>query len=150
MSGKKILFSLMLIFAANLSYAYALRSLSGDVVFEEDIYKNPKVVLFFWASWCPHCIHQMKNLSEHKQDLKKMGIKVYFVNAGESPAVVERVKERFNIEAPIIIDDGYFARKYNVFGIPTFICLKDGERACMSFYFDEEKMKTVFKNASGE
>ncbi len=151
MFKKIFLFFLGLILAANLSYGYALQSLAGNVIFEKDIYKNPKAILLFWASWCPHCVQQMGNLKKEQIEMKKEGIKIFLIDAGEPERRVLAVKKKYDLKCPIIIDnEGYLFSKYGVFGIPTLIYLKNGKPVGREFYLDMDEVKEIFKDVSGK
>jgi len=43
-----------------------------------------RIVLSFFATWCVNCIEELARLKENVNELKKNGVQVYLINAGES------------------------------------------------------------------
>ena len=48
---------------------------SGKVNFTK-IREGKSVILFFWATWCPHCRRELGELSERAAQIEKKGIKI--------------------------------------------------------------------------
>ena len=102
-------------------------TLSGETITSEDIESQDKAILFFWTTWCPHCLSQMKTVISEYQDLLDKGFTVYFINVQETTKKVAALKKRLKITSPIIMDKaGFMAYRYRVYGVPAFIFLSSG------------------------
>ena len=100
-------------------------------------------IIFFWATWCPHCRSQLSELSAKKADIESRGIKVFLVDLAESKEDVQSYVKRNKIQYDSFIDaDSQVAEKYSILGVPTFIFVNPKgivtavEHALMSNYED--------------
>jgi peroxiredoxin len=92
-------------------------------------YKNKTpVLLFFWTTWCPYCQEELKVLGEKYTALKSEGLQVLAIDAGESPARVERFVTSRGFTFPVLLDtDTTVVRSYKVYGVPTYVLIsKEG------------------------
>lgn len=83
-------------------------------------------LLFFWATWCPFCRNELPHLQKQYPDLKKAGIDVLAIDAGEPKERVEKfLSKKEKLEFPILLDrDSKVATTdYNIVGVPTFILI---------------------------
>lgn len=107
---------------------FALHDLSGRTVRLSD-FRGRRVVLNFWASWCPPCKEEMPDFDrvfqEHRDDLVFLG-----VNMQESVDAVQRfLREEVQVTYPIVLDsDGSITRGYNVRVYPTTYFLDEQGR----------------------
>ncbi len=100
---------------------FSLKDLSGKTVSLSDLLKfKQKVLIFFWATWCPHCQSALKDLS------KKTGnYKLITVNIGESKEIIDRFIRRNSYNFIVLMDDeATVSSDYGVLGIPTFILIE--------------------------
>ncbi|MDP8212289.1 MAG: TlpA disulfide reductase family protein [Candidatus Zapsychrus exili] len=100
---------------------FKLETLSGvSKTFSE--YRDGKsTIIFFWATWCPHCRTQIKILSEQKQELKEKNIEIVLVDLGESKSQVKSYVEGNNIDYDVFLDtEGVLSEVYGIVGLPTF------------------------------
>jgi len=98
-----------------------LTALSGEEVSLSWARNDQPAVVFFWATWCPHCRTQLKELSERKEELEQKGIKVVAVDIGEDARTVSTFCKRNKVLYGIFLDrDGSAADAYGVFGVPMF------------------------------
>lgn len=100
---------------------FSLKDLNGKIVSLSDLLKlKQKVLIFFWATWCPHCQSALKDLS------KKTGnYKLITVNIGESKEIIDRFIRRNSYNFIVLIDDeATVSSDYGVLGIPTFILIE--------------------------
>lgn len=103
------------------AYDFSLKDLNGNTVSLSDLLKlKQKVLIFFWATWCPHCQSALKSLS------KKTGnYKLITVNIGESKDIINRFIRRNSYNFVVLMDDeATVSSEYGVLGIPTFILIE--------------------------
>jgi peroxiredoxin len=91
---------------------FTLTDLNDEDVTLSD-FKGKKVLLNFWATWCPYCVKEMPDLNklynENKEDLVVIGIDV-----GEDIKTVNKFLKENNVDYPIVFDvNGRAALKYN-------------------------------------
>lgn len=79
-------------------------------------------IIFFWATWCPHCQTQLEELNEHRVAIEEKGIKIILVDMGESADIVKAYLQQHKITFDSFLDtEAHVSEKYRVLGIPTFI-----------------------------
>ncbi|HLF18262.1 MAG TPA: TlpA disulfide reductase family protein [Candidatus Omnitrophota bacterium] len=85
-------------------------------------------IIFFWATWCPHCRKQLKELAEKKQELTQKGIKIILVDIQENAQQVKGYMDKNRIDYEVFLDeDQSIAENFGIVGVPTFFFLnKDG------------------------
>ena len=111
------------------SYApnFALTDLSKKAI-NLDYYKGKKVMLNFWATWCPPCVNEMPLLQEVYNNRKGEGIEVIGINYNESYDRVKKFISEKGVEFTILIDsDLKVSMDYGVIGLPvTFFIDREG------------------------
>lgn len=101
---------------------FELTSLDGEAVRLSD-YRGKKVILNFWATWCPPCKAEMPHMQKFYEANKDKGIEVLAVNLtsidkGEDS--VQAFVEEFGLTFPIPMDrDGKLGPQYQAVTIPT-------------------------------
>ena len=94
-----------------------------------DMYKGKKIILNFWASWCPPCKREMPSLQKF-YSLYKNNVSVIAVASGQSEDDVFPFISQMKIEPTfeILYDEQQIASiNYNIQAMPTsFIINKDG------------------------
>ena len=106
---------------------FTLYTLSGDEVKLSD-YLGKVVILDFWATWCPHCRRQLKELTQNRQAIEASGITIILVDVGENLQKIEGYIAANNISFDVFLDENAeTAKKYNIVGVPTFFFInKEG------------------------
>jgi thiol-disulfide isomerase/thioredoxin len=107
----------------------ALRDLAGRAVSLAD-YQGRVVLVNFWASWCPPCVHEMPSMERLAQRLAGTPFVILGVNMAESPASVRGfLAARVGVSFPILLDsDGAALKRWQVFAFPTsFVIDKKGK-----------------------
>lgn len=96
---------------------FQLKTIDGEVVKLSD-YKGKKVILNFWATWCPPCKKEIPELQAfHERSGDE--ITILGVNIDTNNQVEDFVKER-KITFPVLLDHGEKVSKmYQVIAIPT-------------------------------
>lgn len=92
----------------------------SDVNFHE--YRDgQRAILFFWATWCPHCRTQLIELEKQRTELEKQNIRLVLIDIGESKKIVEKYINKNQIEFDVFLDvDFGLESEYQIIGVPTF------------------------------
>jgi thiol-disulfide isomerase/thioredoxin len=91
--------------------------------------KNRVVLVNFWATWCPPCVHEMPSMQRLSEKLQNDPFVIVGVNIAEQKPVVETfLKNKVHVDFPILLDsDGNTMRQWNVMAFPTsFVIDKQG------------------------
>lgn len=81
-----------------------------------------KAVIFFWATWCPHCRRELGVLNQKKEEFTQKGIKIALVDIGEEAAMVKQYLQKNRVDMTVFLDkDNAVAESYNLVGVPTFL-----------------------------
>lgn len=108
--------------AANRAPDFTLTDINGAAATLSSLRQNGKAILFFWATWCPHCREQFKMLVAKKEEFKKEGVTVVLIDIGEEKSAVERFLAGRGGDFKILMDTkGEVANQYDVIGVPTMV-----------------------------
>ncbi|WP_066186128.1 redoxin domain-containing protein [Gracilibacillus timonensis] len=103
----------------NLAPDFQLATLSGETVALSD-YRGSKVMLNFWATWCPPCRVEMPDMEKFHQDTE---IEILAVNLTETEPNTEQVQQfvnEYGLSFPILLDEVIeVANTYAIQPIPT-------------------------------
>lgn len=81
-----------------------------------------KAIIFFWATWCPHCRRELGNLNQKKEEFTQKGITIALVDIGEDEAMVRQYLQKNKVEMTVFLDkDNAVAESYHLVGVPTFL-----------------------------
>ena len=108
---------------------FILDTLNARAVKFSDVSKGKNTIVFFWATWCPHCREQIQALKAQQPKLVKAGIEIVLVDIGEDLPVVKKFLQAKNYNFNVFLDgSSYVAEMYQVFGVPTlFFVGTDGK-----------------------
>jgi peroxiredoxin len=107
---------------------FKLATLKSGEVSMTDFREGKSAIIFFWATWCPHCRTQLKELDKKKEELSRKGIKIILVDLQEPVRQVASYMEKNKLDLEVFLDkDQSVAEQYAIIGVPTFYFLnKDG------------------------
>lgn len=102
---------------------FTLTTLDGKEVTLAD-YKGKKVVLNFWATWCPPCKAEMPHMQNYYEDkAKQENVEILAVNLTSSDTGLDKIQafqEDYALSFPIPLDeDGEVGETYQAITIPT-------------------------------
>lgn len=104
----------------NIAPDFELENLEGEKVKLSD-YRGEKVIVNFWATWCPPCRDE---IPDFKELYEKEDVEILALNMGETVDKLDMVKEfvydEFEMEFPVLKEEsGDLMEEYNVFAFPT-------------------------------
>ncbi len=105
---------------------FELKTMDGQTIRLSD-YKGKKVILNFWATWCPPCKAEMPHLENYyKTKAKKQNVEILAVNLTNAERgsnkleTVKRFAKEYNLTFPIPMDKtGEVGNTYQTITIPT-------------------------------
>lgn len=100
---------------------FELKTLSGDSMSLSSV-KGKKVIINFWATWCPPCRSEMPDMQKI-QDEHKDDVVVLAVNLTNSESSVDTVKsfvDELELTFPVLLDEkGKINNQFEVLSYPT-------------------------------
>ncbi len=102
---------------------FQLTTLDGKAVTLSD-YQGQKVILNFWATWCPPCKAEMPHMQKYfEEQAEKENVVILAVNLTTADKGLEKIKqfvEEYELEFSIPMDDkGAVGATYQAMSIPT-------------------------------
>ena len=130
---------------------FELTTLDGKKAKLSD-YRGQKVILNFWASWCPPCKAEMPHMQKFHEKNKDNNITILSVNLTRSDRGITAVQnfiKKNKLTFPVLLDEkGDIGKTYQAFTIPTsyIIDQKGIIRKKMIGPMDEDMMKNFTDN----
>ncbi|QHW35411.1 redoxin domain-containing protein (plasmid) [Paenibacillus rhizovicinus] len=101
--------------------AFDLKDMDGKEIRLSD-YRGRRVVLHFWATYCPPCVKEMpvmQRIARQRDDTTVIG-----VNIGQSRGTVEAFAKSNGLTFPLVIDAvGKITDLYRIQALPTTILI---------------------------
>lgn len=102
---------------------FELTTLDGETVKLSD-YKGKKVILNFWATWCPPCRAEMPDMQKYyDQQAQDENVEILAVNLTTADKGIDKINafvEEFSLTFPIPMDtQGEIGELYQAASIPT-------------------------------
>lgn len=137
----------------NLPPDFKLTTLDGDTLTLSEL-KGKKVVLNFWATWCPPCKAEMPHMQNYyRNSAEEDNVEIVAVNLTSSEnrgvKVVQEFIDSYGLTFKIPLDEtGVVGEEYQVFQIPTTYMLNtDGTISqIIKGPMDESTMKTLIED----
>jgi thiol-disulfide isomerase/thioredoxin len=84
-----------------------LKTIDGQQIDLAQLYGKQAVYLKFWATWCVPCMQQMPHF-EHTYQTAGSGLAVIAIDVGFNDSLenIQRVRRKFGLTMPIVMDDG--------------------------------------------
>ncbi|SMO32477.1 TlpA disulfide reductase family protein [Fodinibius sediminis] len=98
--------------------------------FELSAQKGKVVLLNIWATWCAPCHEETPEFVDLYTQYRQQGLEILGVSIDkQGPSVVKPFMEKYEVNYPVVIDDGTIMDKYGpTMGIPTtYIIGKEGQ-----------------------
>ncbi len=100
---------------------FTLGMLNGDQTSLTEFREGTKTIVFFWATWCPHCRTALNDLNKTRGQIEDLGIRIALVDVGESAEIVGQYFRQNNIQMDVFLDQkSDVAEAYGVVGVPSF------------------------------
>ncbi|GAM12964.1 redoxin domain-containing protein [Mesobacillus selenatarsenatis] len=107
---------------------FELNTLDGNTIKLSD-YRGKKVILNFWATWCPPCKAEMPHMQNFYEEYNDQGVEILAVNLTNMDKGEDEVKkfvEEYGLTFTIPMDeDGNAGTTYQAFTIPTSYILDE-------------------------
>ncbi|MDG4811479.1 TlpA disulfide reductase family protein [Hydrogenovibrio sp. 3SP14C1] len=85
-----------------------------------DAYQGKVVLLNFWASWCPPCVHEIPSMTRLKTVLKDQPFEILAANLAEEKPAIQDFLKQHPVNFPILLDPkGSAVQAWQVFAYPS-------------------------------
>lgn len=109
--------------------SFNLRSIEGDEEVTLESLQGKVVLLDFWATTCPPCIRQMRDLEIIHDRLAAQDVVILGINTeGASAARLREFARERQVSYQVLIDQGLATERYSVNQLPTlYIIDREGK-----------------------
>ncbi|WP_129729652.1 redoxin domain-containing protein [Ectobacillus funiculus] len=102
---------------------FELHALDGSKVKLSDL-KGKKVILNFWATWCPPCRQEVPEMQtfyeKHKEDVVILAVNATALSTGETKEKVKSFASQYGVTFPILFDStSEVSDTYRIMVLPT-------------------------------
>ena len=125
---------------------FVLKDLNGQTQSLAGLQGDKRAIVFFWATWCPHCRQQMKEIQARQAELNRLQIVFIPVDMMEAKEKVALYFSRMQFGFNALIDEnGAVARQYKVVGVPSYFYVGSDGRVKTMAYELVRDLASVFK-----
>jgi peroxiredoxin len=107
---------------------FELNTLAGETIKLSD-YRGKKVILNFWATWCPPCKAEMPHMQNFYEEYNDQGVEILAVNLtnmDKGEEEVQKFVDEYGLTFTIPMDEeGFAGTTYQAFTIPTSYILDE-------------------------
>ncbi len=98
---------------------FQFKNPNREVLFFSDL-QAKAVLLNFWQTRCPPCVHEMPYLQQVYEEWEDKGLAMLAINVGEIPSKAEEFLQSNDLSLPVVLDTNMsVARLYRVQAFPT-------------------------------
>ncbi len=110
---------------------FVTKDLRGNIINLDSI-KSDKILLVFWASWCPHCKEALPKLKKYYNANKTNKLQIIAISVDGNKKDVEKAITENNYQWINIAElkgwDGPIVEQYGIDATPTFILLDKNKK----------------------
>ena len=124
------LYSVPLQAAAKKAPAFSAEDLTGRT-YSLSTYRGKPLVLYFWATWCPACVAEAKQMKKLYADYHPKGVAFLSVSLDSDKSKLSKYIDEKNIRYPVVFDgkgwNNEMAKTFGIHATPSYIFIaKDG------------------------
>ena len=101
---------------------FTLPLLKGSESSLTQLRQGKKSILFFWATWCPHCHEELGRLKNGLADkIASKNIKLILIDSGDTKEEVQKYMTKKQMSFDVVLDtEDVLGEPYQIVGVPTF------------------------------
>ena len=103
---------------------FSLQDLSGNT-FHLAEHSSKPIFLYFWASWCSPCKDEAPIIQKIWPEYEKKGYLFVGVNVWDSEKSARKFVNEYDINFPVVIDEGDTYIDYGVYALPEAFFLRE-------------------------
>ena len=107
---------------------FSLPRLDADGSYGASELRGRPAVVTFWASWCPPCAEEARQLQSEWRRLRANGVVVLGINVADTPSDARAFLRRHGITYPNVTDTGSVAGAFGLEGLPETFFIDAGGR----------------------
>ena len=107
---------------------FELETLDGETVKLSD-YKGQRVMLNFWATWCPPCRAEMPDMQKFQEDKDVQILAVNLLETESNPEVVQEFMDELELTLTVPMDEvSAVSNEYAIMAYPTSFMIDSNGR----------------------
>ncbi|GBE13087.1 sporulation thiol-disulfide oxidoreductase A precursor [bacterium BMS3Bbin14] len=102
----------------------ATKTMAGNTINMQEMIGTKPIMLVFWASWCPNCLHEVPRINQLKKIYGKKGMEFIGINVGRNDSETRAALfiKKTGMTYPVVFDrDLKIIRQYMIIAVPTVI-----------------------------
>ncbi len=101
---------------------FTLKTTEGATVNFSKYRDGKRAIIFFWATWCPHCRTQIKEIQSNQEQFLSQNTVMILIDTGEQKQQIVSYLKAAGVTLNVYLDqDGQVSDQYKIFGLPTFV-----------------------------